>query len=85
MHVAVVRHSGAHRKGDKAMTKGIVKWFNDSKGYGFITPEGADKDIFVHYSAIEGKGFKSLKENDKVEFEIADGDKGKQATNVRVI
>ena len=61
---------------------GTVKWFNDQKGYGFITPDGADKDIFVHYSAIEGEGFKSLKENDKIEFELVDGEKGQQAEQV---
>jgi CspA family cold shock protein len=60
---------------------GKVKWFNDSKGYGFIEQEGG-KDIFVHYSAIEGDGFKSLAEGQKVEFEIVEGAKGSQATNV---
>jgi len=64
------------------MAKGTVKWFNDQKGYGFITPEGETKDIFVHYSAIEGEGFKSLKEGDKVEFEFVEGDKGQQAEQV---
>ena len=62
---------------------GIVKWFNDQKGYGFITPSDGSKDIFVHYSAIEGKGFKSLKENDHVEFEITEGPRGQQAGDVR--
>lgn len=60
---------------------GRVKWFNDSKGYGFIEQEGG-KDIFVHYTAIEGDGFKSLAEGQKVEFEIADGAKGPQAAKV---
>ena len=64
------------------MAKGTVKWFNDQKGYGFITPEGETQDIFVHYSAIEGEGFKSLKEGDKVEFEFVEGDKGQQAEQV---
>ena len=60
---------------------GRVKWFNDSKGYGFIEQEGG-KDIFVHYSAIQGEGFKSLAEGQNVEFEITEGAKGPQATNV---
>ena len=60
---------------------GRVKWFNDSKGYGFIEQEGG-RDIFVHYSAIEGDGFRSLAEGQKVEFEIIEGTKGPQATKV---
>ena len=64
------------------MATGTVKWFNDSKGYGFITPEGGGKDLFVHHSAISGEGFKSLSEGAKVEFEPAEGPKGPQATNV---
>lgn len=64
------------------MATGTVKWFNDSKGYGFITPDGAGKDLFVHHSAIAGDGFKSLTEGAKVEFETAEGEKGPQATNV---
>ena len=60
---------------------GRVKWFNDSKGYGFIEQEGG-RDIFVHYTAIQGEGFKSLAEGQKVEFEIIEGAKGPQATNV---
>ena len=60
---------------------GRVKWFNDSKGYGFIEQEGG-RDIFVHYTAIQGEGFKSLAEGQKVEFEIIEGDKGPQATQV---
>jgi CspA family cold shock protein len=63
------------------MTKGTVKWFNDQKGYGFITPEEGD-DVFVHHSSIQGEGFKTLREGEEVEFEITDGPKGKQATNV---
>jgi CspA family cold shock protein len=64
------------------MATGRVKWFNDTKGYGFIEVEG-ESDVFVHYTAIEGEGFKSLAENQLVEFDIADGDKGPQASNVR--
>ena len=60
---------------------GRVKWFNDSKGYGFIEQEGG-RDIFVHYTAIKGEGFKSLAEGQNVEFEITEGAKGPQATNV---
>jgi CspA family cold shock protein len=64
------------------MATGTVKWFNDSKGYGFISPDGGEKDLFVHHSSISGDGFKSLSEGAKVEFEEAPGDKGPQATNV---
>lgn len=64
------------------MLQGRVKWFNESKGYGFIEREG-QPDVFVHYSAIEGDGFKTLKEGQAVEFEMKDGPKGAQATVVR--
>lgn len=64
------------------MATGTVKWFNDQKGYGFITPDDEGKDLFVHHSAISGDGFKSLTEGAKVEFETAQGEKGPQATNV---
>ncbi|HEX9691269.1 MAG TPA: cold-shock protein [Gemmatimonadales bacterium] len=64
---------------------GKVKWFNDAKGYGFITPNGGENDCFVHYSAIEGSGFRSLKEGDTVEFEMVDGQKGPSAQNVTKI
>jgi len=63
------------------MSKGKVKWFNDAKGYGFITPEDG-KDVFVHHTAIQGDGFKTLKEGQDVEFEITKGPKGDQAVNV---
>jgi len=63
------------------MEKGTVKWFNNSKGYGFITVEGK-KDVFVHYKAIGGEGYKTLNEGETVEFEIEDGPKGPQAANV---
>ncbi len=63
--------------------KGTVKWFNDQKGYGFILPEGGGKDVFVHYSAIDMKGFKTLAEGEAVTFEVEDGPKGKQAAKVR--
>ena len=66
------------------MAKGKVKWFNNQKGYGFITPESGN-DVFVHYSAIQGDGYKSLEEGQEVEFEITKGDKGEQATNVHKV
>jgi len=64
------------------MTRGTVKWFNDQKGFGFITPDDGSKDVFVHHSAIQGEGFKSLAENDVVEFGTEQGEKGLRATNV---
>ncbi|MBI3127813.1 MAG: cold-shock protein [Candidatus Tectomicrobia bacterium] len=64
------------------MTDGTVKWFNDAKGYGFITREDGE-DVFVHFSAIQGDGFKSLQEGDRVTFEVVQGKKGPQAANVK--
>lgn len=67
------------------MAKGVVKWFSNQKGYGFITPESSDKEVFVHYSAVQGDGYKTLAEGDKVEFDVTNGPKGEQATNVRKV
>ncbi len=67
------------------MATGTVKWFNNSKGYGFITPDGETKDVFVHHSQIAGEGYKSLNEGQKVEFEVREGAKGPEATNVGAI
>jgi CspA family cold shock protein len=68
-----------------ALATGIVKWFNDDKGYGFITPDDGGKDLFVHHSGVAGEGFKSLAEGAKVEFEPSEGQKGPQATDVRAL
>jgi CspA family cold shock protein len=65
------------------MSNGTVKWFNDAKGFGFITPEDGGKDLFAHFSAIQGNGFKSLRENQKVSYDVTTGPKGDQATNIR--
>ena len=65
--------------------KGTVKWFNDGKGFGFITREDGEKDCFVHHTAIEGTGFKSLREGDRVEFDVVQGAKGPAAEKVTVI
>jgi len=67
------------------MAQGTVKWFNEDKGYGFITPDGGGDDLFVHYSTIAGEGFRSLEEGAKVSYEVARGKKGMQAENVTVV
>lgn len=65
--------------------KGTVKWFNEKKGYGFITPESGEKDVFVHHSSIDMQGYRTLAENQKVEFDIEQGDKGEKAINVKLV
>ena len=67
------------------MTTGTVKWFNADKGFGFITPEDGSKDVFAHFSAINSGGFRSLEENQRVEFDTQDGPKGPQAANITVL
>jgi CspA family cold shock protein len=69
-------------EGSGMRTTGQVKWFNDQKGFGFITPDGGERDCFVHHSAIQMQGFRTLAEGDRVEFEIVQGDKGPAAQNV---
>jgi len=65
------------------VSTGTVKWFNESKGFGFITPDDGGSDLFVHHSEIAGEGYRSLQEGQKVEYEVGEGRKGPQATNVR--
>ena len=67
------------------MATGTVKWFNDAKGFGFISPDDGGEDLFAHFSAINSSGFKSLKEGQKISFEVTQGQKGKQAANIQVI
>jgi cold shock protein len=76
---------GSGTPADLIPKAGTVKWFNDAKGYGFITPDDGAKDVFVHFSAVESAGFKSLAEGARVEFIVVQGQKGPQAANVRVI
>jgi CspA family cold shock protein len=68
---------------DLLVATGTVKWFNDEKGFGFITQDGGGPDVFVHFSAVQGDGYRSLSENDKVQFDVTQGPKGAQASNVQ--
>jgi CspA family cold shock protein len=77
-----VQSSCTCRDKETPMEKGTVKWFNSSKGYGFISREGGGEDVFVHFKSILGEGYKTLNEGDKVKFEVEQGPKGLQATNV---
>jgi cold shock protein len=77
-------HCPRYEKKETNMTQGTVKWFNAEKGFGFIAQDGGGEDVFVHYSAIQSGGYKSLDENQKVEFDVTAGPKGPQAENVRV-
>jgi cold shock protein len=72
-------------KREVSMTQGTVKWFNSEKGFGFIAPDGGAKDVFVHHSEIQGDGFRSLEENQRVQFEISQGPKGPQAVGVTAV
>ena len=82
MVAGITEAKASEERGKWSMAQGTVKWFNDAKGYGFISQEGGE-DVFVHFSAIQAQGFKSLAEGDKVEFEVSRGPKGLQAANVR--
>lgn len=75
--------SGVSKTGRSQVATGTVKWFNDAKGFGFITPDEGGEDLFVHFSAISAAGFKSLKEGQRVSYEVVQGPKGKQAANVQ--
>src|SRR6476620_1166882 len=75
----------SERKNSESMAQGTVKWFNGEKGFGFIAPDGGAPDVFVHYSEIQGSGFRSLDENQRVEFEVEQGAKGPQAVGVTAV
>jgi CspA family cold shock protein len=83
--LALPRFAAHDLPGGNAMATGTVKWFSDDKGYGFITPDDAGKDLFVHHSAIAGSGFRSLPEGAKVSYETEQGPKGPSAANVQLV
>lgn len=80
-NVETAHHSTTEKR--YSMATGIVKWFNGDKGYGFITPDDGSADVFAHFSAIQSSGYRSLEENQRVEFDITQGQKGPQAENIR--
>jgi cold shock protein len=84
-HAHGVRAQQGSTEGEHEMAQGTVKWFNSEKGFGFIAPDDGSKDVFVHYSAISTSGYKSLDENQRVEFDTTQGQKGPQAENVRPV
>jgi cold shock protein len=79
----VLAHDHLFEEFDMTMQTGTVKWFNEGKGFGFIAPDDGGKDLFAHFRDIQGGGFKSLAENQRVEFEVKQGQKGPQAANIR--
>jgi CspA family cold shock protein len=80
-----MRPASINLQKEVAMATGTVKWFNDAKGYGFITPDDGSEDLFAHFSAIQMAGFKTLKEGMKVSFDVVQGPKGKQASNINKV
>jgi CspA family cold shock protein len=85
LHRGATRVLRQNRREKQAMAQGSVKWFNGEKGFGFIAQDGGGPDVFVHYSEIQGTGFKTLDEGQRVEFEVGQGQKGPQAQSVRAI
>jgi cold shock protein len=75
----------SHHQGTREMAQGTVKWFNEAKGFGFITPENGSKDLFAHFSEIQGSGFKSLSEGQRVQYVMKEGPKGPQASQIQII
>jgi cold shock protein len=84
-HGCILLRSFSKKKEVNSMTQGTVKWFNAEKGFGFISPDGGAQDVFVHHSEIQSEGYRSLDENQRVQFEIAQGAKGPQAVGVTAV